>query len=264
MTKLPFALLLLILIKVFTFTSTHADSPVNNSANITALAMKQGDNSEWRQPGFNSETWPFSRVNGAGFNRVLTPDTIAWLRTPAFALPQNIKDQPIALHVVTGATFEVFWNGKLIGRNGQPGINLQSETNGLTDSRHYIPPEFMLAEGNVLAVRYSAHGYQRLHLPLAFSFRLGPYENEKYQRLASYVPAFLLIGGVGAAAIFFAALFARRRSDKGSLWLALFIPDGCTAVGFRDLTCISLIFILWPGKPHRHDISGSLWFRVVS
>ena len=49
----------------------------------------------------------------------------------------------------------------------------------------------------------------------------GPYQDEKYDRLSSHVPALLLLGAVGAASIFFAALFLSRRFDKGSLWLAL-------------------------------------------
>jgi hypothetical protein len=115
----------------------------------------------------------------------------------------------------------VYWNGNFIGQNGQPAADLASERDGVSDNRHYIPPAYIKSQGNVLAIRYSAHGYKRLHLPLAFSFHITNFENEKYQRLVTYVPAFILIGGIGAAAIYFAALFFRRRFDRGSLWLAL-------------------------------------------
>lgn len=199
----------------------YAENAGRPTAVISGLGMKLGDSGHWSQVNFDSTSWPTSTFGSAGFNRVLIPETIGWLRTQPFGLPAVFRQQPIAVHVISGASFQIYWNGRLLGQNGQPGIDLASETNGISDSRYYIAPSEIWPQGNVLAVRYSAHGYQRMHLPLAFSFKVSRFENEKYERLQNYVPAFLLIGGVGAAAIFFVALYVRRRADIGSMWLAL-------------------------------------------
>lgn len=191
------------------------------AANINGLRMANDDKQLWRQIDVDDESWPLSVGSKNGFNHVQVPSRIGWLRTPAFGLPGAFKEQPMAVHITSGATYELYWNGQFLGRNGSPATDLESETNGIADSRFYLPPSLILPEGNVVAIRYSAHGYNRLPLPLAFSIQVMAFQNEKFQRLASLVPAFLLIGGVAAGAIFFLALFFRNREDRRSLFLAL-------------------------------------------
>jgi len=183
--------------------------------------MMQGDKPEWRQVDFNSDAWPLSTTTGFAFNKVLKPEAIGWLRTGTFVLPEAFSQSPMALYIISGASYEVYWNGHRLGTNGRPANTRAGEIDGLTDARFYIPPKLFKTQGNVLAIRYSAHGYKRLHLPLAFGIDIGAYNNAKYARLKNYVPGFLLVGAVAAAAVFFGTLFYRRRKDRASLWLAL-------------------------------------------
>jgi len=192
------------------------------TAGIIGLHMMQGDDPLWRESNFDSGHWPYSKhVANSSFNRILIPEGIGWLRTEPFGLPDYFTTHPVALYVISGASFQVFWNGNLIGENGRPATSMAEEIDGMADTRFYIPPRLIQATGNVLAIRYSALGYSRLHLPLAISLDIGAYKDQRYNRLASHVPALLLLGAVGVAALFFASLYLRRRFDKGSLWLAL-------------------------------------------
>jgi len=200
----------------------HAEEERLPTATVNGFSMMQGDDELWGTADFDSSHWPTSSpVMGTAFNRVLIPDTIGWLRTQPFPLPASFADSPMALYFTSGASFEVWWNGVFIGSNGQPAATLAGEIEGLVDSRFYIPPSLFQETDNVLALRYSALGYSRLHLPLAFAVHIGPYQDQRYNRLARHVPALLLLGAVGAASLFFGVLYFRRRVDKGSLWLAL-------------------------------------------
>ena len=218
--------IVVIALTLFLWGSSSAKNTPFPTAQITGIGMMEGDDPSWRQRDFNSTDWPRSQSAGNGFNRVLIPKSIAWLRTAPFSLPNIFRAKPIALYVDTGASFEVFWNGELLGNNGRPAITAEQEISGRPDSRFYIPADLIRTEGNVLAVRYSAHPYRNMSLtkhfplrfPMAFSFHITQYENIQYR---DYIPAFLLVGAIGAAAIFFGALFIYRPADKGSLWLAL-------------------------------------------
>jgi len=192
------------------------------TATINGFSMMQGDDPSWGKVDFDSSHWPTSDpVMGTTFNRVFIPDTIGWLRTEPFSLPASFANSPMALYLTSGASFEVWWNGVFIGANGQPADTLADEIEGLVDTRFYIPPSLIQETDNVLALRYSALGYSRWHVPLAFAVYIGPFRDQRYNRLARHVPALLLLGAVGAASLFFGALYFRRRVDKGSLWLAL-------------------------------------------
>ncbi len=243
-----------IALTLFLWGSSSVKNAPFPTAQIMGLGMMEGDNPLWRQLDFNSADWPISQPAGNGFNRVLIPQSIAWLRTASFLLPDIFKTKPIALNVDTGASFEVFWNGELIGNNGRPGITTNEETSGKPDTRFYIPADLVRATGNVLAVRYSAHAYRNMsltkHLPLrfpmAFSFHISQYENIKYR---DYIPAFLLIGAIGAAAIFFGALFIYRPTDKGSLWLTLmFLMVALQTVSETSRVLVSLSNFGWVAR----------------
>lgn len=188
-------------------TIVEADGVQATSAGFTGLQMMQGDDPRWAAQDYDSSDWPVSTTVGGGFNKIQKPATIGWLRSQPFSLPSNFTERPMALYLITGASFEVYWNGVKIGESGKPAALENNEIVGPVDTRFYIPPEYIQAEGNVLAIRYSAHGYKKWHLPLAVAVNIGLYQNENYARLVGHVPGFLLIGAVGGAALYFGALF---------------------------------------------------------
>lgn len=198
--------------------ANQAAKPV---ASIDGFTVMEGDNILWRQPDFDNSGWPNTAATSTGFIKIPIPSSVAWLRSHRFHWPKVLAEHPLAINVISGATFELYFNGQFLGENGHVGENLELETNGISDNQFYIPPELIKAEGNVIAIRYSAHGYGRLPLPLAIALNISNYEDIRYQRLAGYVPALLLVGAVALAGIFFWVLFMRRRSDKASAWLAL-------------------------------------------
>ena len=205
------ALIIIVIVILFEPAQVRAEEESLPSATIFGLRMMQGDNPEWSKPDFDSRDWPLSKlVRGTAFNRVVIPNEIGWLRSEPFSLPQSFTTHPMALYFISGASFQVFWNGVMVGENGHPASNASTEIDGLSDTRFYIPPELIRETDNVLALRYSAHGYGRLHLPLAIEARIGPYQDEKYDRLSSHVPALLLLGAVGAAIHFFCCIISEQ------------------------------------------------------
>jgi|GEM_PF-1957677 len=198
-----------------------ADQAAKPVAGINGFTVMEGDNILWRQPEFDSGDWPNTAATSSGFIKIPIPSSVAWLRSHQFHWPKALAEHPLAINIISGATFELYFNGQFLGANGHVAEILELETNGISDSQFYIPAELIEAEGNVIAIRYSAHGYGRLSLPLAIALNISNYEDIRYQRLTGYVPALLLVGAVALASIFFWVLFIRRRSDKASAWLAL-------------------------------------------
>jgi len=192
------------------------------SKKIFDLHMQEGDDPAWRLRAFDSSDWPVAkRVKIRAFNEITLPEKVAWLRSAPLNIAPAFRRAPVALHVFSGASYQIYWNGILIGENGSPSDTPTEEEPGFVENHFYIPSEAIRAAGNVIAVRYSAHSYKKLSIPLTVSINVKAHRITDYDQLAGHIPAFLMIGAIGAAALFFGSLFVKRRDDRGALWLTI-------------------------------------------
>jgi DNA-binding LytR/AlgR family response regulator len=140
-----------------------------------------------------------------------------WVDPPP---PQPINHRPPVLRLSAMAASEVYWNGRLIGRNGEPGATREEERPGRIDANFNIPEALVRPGPNLLAVRMSGHrGGLRVGRPV-HAFFVAPGADTRHAELARYAPALVSLGVLLAAAFYFSALWWSQRRDRPSLLLA--------------------------------------------
>lgn len=128
--------------------------------------------------------------------------------------------RPLMVWVVALASSEVRWNGVLIGSNGVPAPDRARERPGRFIASFVVPSGLVKAGPNLVSMRLSAH---HLWLPVrtpVHEFSVGYYQTPMLPGLSAYLPALLMLGALGAAAIYFGAAAFLDRTDRGALLLA--------------------------------------------
>lgn len=89
-----------------------------------------------------------------------------------------------------------------------PAANPAEEIVGNIDAKIFVPARLFRDANNVLAVRMSSHlpWQHRYEYQLRISFE--PYAGERQNRINDYLPSIMLIGAIGAAALYFATGFS--------------------------------------------------------
>ena len=186
---------------------------------ITHMRQMSGDNPEWAETEFDDQSWPLVDIR----NFQHTPG-IHWFRQNFSVWPEYIAGtEPAAFYIEGGASMEVFFNGVLVGRNGYPGNTDEEEKRGKIDAKLFVPANLFKPGNNVLAIRYSSTLPWNTSYLLGIGLKFGPYLDTRYNRFQDYLPGLLLIGAVGATALFFGVSFLLRREEKTSLWLSLML-----------------------------------------
>jgi hypothetical protein len=184
---------------------------------VDDVRVHAGDNPAWAAPGFDDGGW----TRQAAF-RVDPQDHILWMRArvdaPADVDPARV---PLAVRVTMAGSWDLYWNGTLLGRNGVPGPTPESERPGRIKAEIHIPPELIRQRDNVLALRVSTH---HLGLPLSAPIQritFGEYGSAKDGTLGGGALALLAGGPLLLGALYFAATFLLNRRDRASLLLSL-------------------------------------------
>ncbi len=129
--------------------------------------------------------------------------------------------EPLALFV-SGKMASIFYlNGKLVGQNGQPGMDAATEQPGLMDATLY-PPQDSYREGSnsVVFLASAHHGIINLASPIHM-IAVGPAGNASDQLLRHYWPSIITLGLFILGAIYFGITGIMRLSRKKSLLLSL-------------------------------------------
>lgn len=184
---------------------------------VDDVRVHAGDNPAWAAPGFDDSAW----TRQAAF-RVDPQGRILWMRArvdaPADIDPARV---PLAVRVTMAGSWDLYWNGTLLGRNGVPGPKPESERPGRIKAEIHIPPELIRQRDNLLALRVSTH-----HLGLKLSapiqrITFGEYGSATDGTLGGGALALLAGGPLLLGALYFAAMFLLNRRDRASLLLSL-------------------------------------------
>lgn len=114
------------------------------------IRFRRGDAPGWAAPGFDDSDW--ERIDG---REMPSRDGVYWVRwrMPAHGPSTPLRDG-LLLKVV--ASYELYWDGRLIGRNGRPSADRDDETPGYVDALFQIPPELLGPGEHLLALRMSS------------------------------------------------------------------------------------------------------------
>lgn len=128
---------------------------------------------------------------------------------------------PLAVLVYAMASSEVYWNGQLIGRNGEPSPDPQAEVTGLMDVEFYLEPELIREGENLLAIRMSSHnGWIEARRPVHV-IGVGAHRAAQTAYLSHYLPTLIAAGALLVAMGYFGVSFVSDRRQTGSLLFAL-------------------------------------------
>ncbi|WP_205945581.1 histidine kinase [Pedobacter frigiditerrae] len=160
---------------------------------------KTGDSLSWAKKDFNEKGWATARGD--------TKNNIFWVR-----LKIDLTKKPLGLlglKIEAFGAFDVYWDGKLIGKNGQVSMLNQAEIPGAATSYYSIPDSLAQTGSHVLALRASqAHlgNFQR-----DISAGLSTYDDLLKMPLKASSFMNLIAGAFLIAAIYYLFLFINGR-----------------------------------------------------
>ncbi|TDQ10992.1 histidine kinase [Pedobacter metabolipauper] len=127
-----------------------------------------GDNIAWAAKGFNDKNWNTSRSE--------TDEGIFWSRTHLLLRPVDNNRRPLGLQIGSFGTFDVYWDGVLIGSNGVLPYGHRPEQPG-TECSIFIVPDSLTSPGaHIVAMRMSQAYLPDVHRSIGFKM-------EKYTSL---------------------------------------------------------------------------------
>ncbi|MBB2148160.1 histidine kinase [Pedobacter gandavensis] len=134
---------LLFVVLLLSFSSCHGAQ----DATITEVVYQVGDEPIWASPTFDDRNWSKARA--------YIQDRIFWVRAHVDLEKAGRVEEHLGLRINAFGAFEVYWDGQLIGRNGQNKQGGKSEIPGTETSCFVIPDTLATKGAHVLAIRAS-------------------------------------------------------------------------------------------------------------
>ncbi|WP_440121576.1 histidine kinase [Tenacibaculum sp. Ill] len=170
--------------------------------------FKVGDQQEWATKNWNDEDWKTG-------NPLIEDDRVFWLRTPIDILkaPELLHPYGIQLHVY--GEYEVFWDGVLIGKNGNPGQEAVLGPEGNLWTTHSIPTHLTQQGEHLLAIRASLLSF-RDHAGI-WEMNIDYYDDLLTDRLVETSYMYIFAGAFLIASIYFLFLFLGDKKEYATL-----------------------------------------------
>ena len=115
------------------------------------LRFQRGDDPQWAQKSFDDSAW-----QPLPTRELPSRDGIYWVRWRAAVPDGDLARTRDGLILKIVASYEVYWDGQLIGRNGKVGATPQDEVPGVVDALFQIPRELHGPGEHVIALRMSS------------------------------------------------------------------------------------------------------------
>jgi len=166
-----------------------------------------GDDISWKNTSVNDSLW--------AEDITIKEDQIFWSRTDVEIIkaPDKLKQYGIILNQF--GEFEVFWDGVLICKSGDPNNSLNSDRKGKMISKFIIPKELSTKGKHKLAIRKSIHFH--LDYNQFFYFYIANYDQILRGDLKSMVFIHIFAGAFLMAALYFLFLFLSDRKSFTTL-----------------------------------------------
>jgi hypothetical protein len=113
--------------------------------------FRRGDDPTWSKPGYRDDSWE------SGRGRFLpSRDGVYWVRWRVRVAdnPESLRRDGLVVKVV--ASYELYWDGRLLGASGRVGRSAAEEVPGHVDSLFQIPPDLLTPGEHVVALRMSS------------------------------------------------------------------------------------------------------------
>lgn len=170
--------------------------------------FKIGDQQEWATKNLNVQDWE-KRI-------ALVPDgQVFWSRTK-IDIPKTPKSfHPYGLQLHIYGEYEVFWDGVLIGKNGNPGQEAIGDPEGKMWATFSIPTHLTEAGEHLLAIRSSVLYFPN-HTGIA-ELEIANYDDLLTDRLIESSYMHLFAGAFLIASFYFLFLFLSDKKEYATL-----------------------------------------------
>lgn len=163
--------------------------------------FRQGDDSLWAKKDFDAKDWQTERGN--------TGNNTFWVRTKV-----NLNEKPVGLlglKIEAFGAFDVYWDGKLIGKNGNV-VGGTVETPGTATSYYPIPDTLATLGNHVVALKGSQSYYQQTQRSIGVY--LNSYESLLKAPLIATSFMHLMAGAFLIASIYYLFLYINSRKRQ--------------------------------------------------
>ncbi len=196
---------LLISIVISTLLTSCEQQPVFER---NQTVYKIGDQEAWATKDYDDSEWTDRPQD--------VPDgQVYWFRTNIDILESPASLKPYGLQIEVYGEYEVFWDGVLIGKNGNPGKEAELGPKGELWVTYIIPAELTTQGEHTLAVRASLYYFSN-HTGI-FDLKIDDYDDLLTGRLieSSYIHIFA--GSFLIASVYFLFLFLVNKRDYPTL-----------------------------------------------
>ena len=189
-----------LLLCFFLLVTSCSKKPVFKEFNTVA---KIGDQPEWAAKNWSDDNWSESkpRLNGG---------EVYWSRTPIEILEEPKPLHPYAIRPYIYGEYEVYWDGVLIGRNGNPGQEATLGPEGEMLATFIIPANLTEKGKHLLAIRASVY-----HFPdhVGMKVDIANYDDLLTDRLIETSYMHIFAGAFLIASIYFLFLFLGNKKE---------------------------------------------------
>ncbi|WP_271767859.1 histidine kinase [Aquimarina algiphila] len=162
-----------------------------------------GDRPEWAAKDWNDEDWDERKA-------VLESGEVYWTRTPIDILKVSKPLHPYAIRPYIYGEYEVFWDGVMIGKNGNPGQEEALGPEGEMLTTFIIPSHLTEVGKHMLAIRSSIY-YFPDHVGM--SVDIANYDDLLTERLIETSYMHIFAGAFLIASIYFLFLFLSNKKE---------------------------------------------------
>ncbi len=176
--------------------------PVIFEENRTVFRI--GDQPEWAAKNWNDKNWK-RRI------ALIPKGQIFWSRTKINILKAPEALQPYGLRLELYGEYEVFWDGVLIGKNGNPGQEADLPPTGELWTTFSIPTHLTHEGKHVMAIRLSNYHYPD-HVGI-YQLKIDYYKDLLTDRLIQNSYMHVFAGAFLIASIYFLFLYAGNKKE---------------------------------------------------
>jgi len=166
-----------------------------------------GDNQAWANPNFNHQNWdPTGSTDSIG---------VFWLRMKIKC--DSITDlfENPGLQIISLGSYEIYWDGYLIGKNGIVGKTKAEEVPGRFITQVPLPDSLLSHGTHIVAFRVSNFHITKILSPGSWNtFFMEEYQQTVKRNLVLTAKIFILAGIYLMAALYYLFLFILRYREK--------------------------------------------------
>ncbi len=174
------------------------------------LRFRVGDDPRWADPAFDDSDW--QPISG---RELPARSGIYWVRWRLRARPVPPLRPPDGLLLKVVASYDLYWDGRLIGRSGRVSADADDESPGFVDTLFQLPPDLLGPGEHIVALRMSSWHTGFPGPTYGLNLARGNFRAMLVERSRTALFSVMAVGAALVAAVVFGLMWllaGRRRS----------------------------------------------------